>query len=214
MRRSTLRQLPRLPVAWIAALLAVACSDSGMPTDPFGPTEEPAAQLNILSVVPTAAEPEAASVSFYAYKNKRSEGRIRLADQPGNGGGNEYLRLTIPKDALLAHPDGTPFASLDSVLITIRVADPARILFELEPSGLRFDPAAMPELRIRYEVADDDLDRNGRHDADDDSIEEHLGIWRQEALEDPFIRLESVVVRNNHEVRARLLGFSRYAIAY
>ena len=214
MRRSIFRQSPRLPVAWIAALLAVACSDSGMPTDPFGPTEEPPARLNIVAVAPTAAEPEVSSVSFWAYKNQRSEGRIRLADQPGNGRGNEYLRLTIPKGALLAHPDGSPFASLDSVLITIRVADPARILFELEPSGLRFDPAVMPELRIRYDVADDDLDRNGRHDADDDSIEDHLAIWRQEALDDPFVRLESVILRNNHEVRARLLGFSRYAIAY
>lgn len=214
MRRSIFRQSRRRPAAWIAALLAVACSDGGMPTDPFGPTEEPAADLNIVAVAPTAAEPESSSVSFWAYKNKRSEGRIRLADQPGQGRGNEYLRLTIPKDALLAHPDGTPFASLDSILITIRVADPARILFELEPSGLRFDPSAAPELRLRYDVAAGDLDRNGRHDADDDAIEDHLAIWRQEALEDPFMRLESVIIRNNHEVRARLLGFSRYAIAY
>jgi hypothetical protein len=204
----------RLP--WIAALLAAACSESGIPTEPFGPTEQPVTDLNIVAVAPAAAEPAASSVSFYAFKDKRTEGRISLADQPGHGSGlgTEYLRLIIPKDALLAHPDGTPFAARDSILITIRVADPTRILFEMEPSGLRFDPSAMPELRIRYDVADDDLDHNGRHDADDDSIEDHLGIWRQETPGGPFVRLESVVARNNHEVRASLTGFSRYAIAY
>lgn len=214
MRRSSPRQYPRRPVVWIASLLVAACSESGMPTDPFGPAEQPETQLNIVPVAPTAPEPLASAVSFYAFRNKRSEGRIGLSGHSGNGLGTDYVRLIIPKDALLAYPDGTPFAVRDSVLITIRVADPARILFEMEPSGLRFDPSAMPELRIRYDVADDDLDRNGHHDATDDSIADHLGIWRQEAPGEPFVRLESVVARHNHEVRANLTGFSRYAIAY
>ncbi len=214
MRRSTSRQFPRRPVVWFASLLVAACSESGLPTDPLGPTEQPETQLNIVAVAPTADEPAASAVSFYAFRNKRSEGRIGLSGHPGNGLGNDYVRLIIPKDALLAYPDGTPFATKDSVLITIRVADPARILFEMEPSGLRFDPSAMPELRIRYDVADDDLDHNGRHDAADDSIEQHLGIWRQEAPGDQFVRLESVVTRHNNEVRTNLTGFSRYAIAY
>jgi hypothetical protein len=185
-----------------------------MPTDPFGPAEQPETQLNIVAVAPAAPEPAATTVSFYAFRNRRTEGRIGLSDRPGHGLGSEYLRLIIPRDALLAYPDGTPFATRDSVLVTIRVADPGRILFEMEPSGLRFDPSAMPELRIRYDVAEDDLDHNGHHDATDDSIANHLGIWRQEAPGDPFFRLESVVARNNHEVRANLTGFSRYAIAY
>ena len=213
MRRPPLRP-PIRHAAWLAALLALACGQDGTPTDPFGPGEEPASSLNIVAVAPDAAPPEALSVSFWAFKDRRSEGRIRLADQPGRGRGHEYLRLTFPKGALLARPDGTPFAIGDSVLITVRVADPARILFEMEPAGLRFDPAAMPELRIRYDIAGDDLDRNGRHDSDDDEIEEHLGIWRQSTATSPFVRLESVAAFGNHEVRAELPGFSRYAIAY
>lgn len=214
MRRHLPRLLPRRHAAWIAAILAAACSQDGTPSDPFGPSEQPAANLNIVAVAPVAAPPELQTVSFYARKDRQTEGRVRLADQPGRGRGNEYLRLTIPKDALLARPDGSPFALGDSVLITIRVADPARILFELEPAGLRFDPSRMAELRIRYDVAAGDLDHNGRHDQQDDSIEDHLGIWRQADPGASFVRLESIVARNNREVRALLPGFSRYAIAY
>ena len=85
-------------LAWLAALLAVACSD-GTLSDPFGPGKEPAADLRIVPVSPAAAPPESLSVSFYARRDRRSEGRIRLADQPGAGRGHEYLRLTIPKNA-------------------------------------------------------------------------------------------------------------------
>ena len=95
--------------------LVAACSESGMPTDPFGPAEQPEAQLNIVPVAPTAPEPLASAVSFYAFRNKRSEGRIGLSGHSGNGLGTDYVRLIIPKDALLAYPDGTPFAVGDSV---------------------------------------------------------------------------------------------------
>ncbi len=213
MRRPFLR-LPIQRAAWLAALVSVACGQDGTLTDPFGPGEEPASSLNIIAAAPDAAPLEELSVSFWAFRDRRSEGRIRLADQPGQGRGHEYLRLTIPQDALLARPDGTPFAMRDSVLITVRVADPARILFEMEPAGLRFDPAQMAELRIRYDIAGDDLDRNGRHDTDDDEVEQHLGIWRQATVNGTFVRLESAVTFGSHEVRASLPGFSRYAIAY
>lgn len=213
MRRPLLRQ-PIRRAAWIAALVSVACGQDGTPTDPFGPGEEPASSLNIVAAAPDAAPVEEPSVSFWAFEDRRSEGRIRLADQPGQGRGHEYLRLTIPQGALLARPDGSPFAQRDSVLITVRVADPARILFQMEPAGLRFDPAHMAELRIRYDIAGGDLDRNGRHDTDDEEIEAHLGIWRQATENSPFVRLESIATFGNHEVRASLPGFSRYAIAY
>lgn len=207
---------PRLRRAtpWIATLLAAACSQDGLPTSPFGPGEEPAANLNVVSASSTAAPPELDAVSFYAWQGRRSEGRVYLTNQPGVARGHEYLRLTIPRDGLLAHPDGTPIAAGDSVLITIRVLDPTRILFQMEPGGLRFNPANMPELRIRYEIAAGDLNHDGLRDAQDDSIETHLGIWRQTDIQSPFVRLESAVWRNNREVRASLPGFSRYAIAY
>lgn len=212
--RLTFRPSLRRAAPWIATVLAAACSQDGLPTSPFGPGEEPAANLNVVVAAPTAAPPDLAAVSFYARQGRRSEGRVYLTDQPGVGRGHEYLRLTIPRDGLLARPDGTPIATGDSVLITIRLLDPSRILFQMEPGGLRFNPASPAELRIRYEVADGDLNHDGLRDAQDDSVETHLGIWRQADPQSVFVRLESVVWRNNREVRASLPGFSRYAIAY
>jgi len=203
----------RRAAAWIAAGLLAACHD-GSRSSPLGPGEEPATALNIVSLSAQSAPPELAAVSFYARRGKRVEGRIRLADQPGIGRGRDYLRLTIPKDALLARPDGSPIAEGDSVLITIRVVDPARILFQMEPTGLQFNPSSMPELRIRYDIAAGDLNHDGRHDAQDDSVETHLGIWRQPDAGSSFVRLESTVQRTSQDVRANLPGFSRYAIAY
>ena len=51
-------------------------------------------------------------------------------------------------------------------------------------------------------------------DRQDDSLETHLGIWRQPDTGSPFVRLESTVQRASQDVRASLPGFSRYAIAY
>src|SRR5512143_503421 len=194
---------PRLRriVAWTAPLLAAACQD-GSRSSPLGPSEEPAADLKIIALSPESAPPDLAAVSFYAYQGRHSRGSIRLTDQPGIARGREYLRLTMPKDALLARPDGSPSAPGDSVLFTIRVADPTRILFEMEPEGLRFNPSSMPELRIRYDIAAGDLNHDGRHDAQDDSVETHLAIWRQPAPGSAFVRLESAVRRHDQEVRA------------
>ena len=199
--------------AWIATVLAAACQD-GSRSSPLGPGEEPAVNLKIVALSPESAPPDLAAVSFYAYRGKRVQGRIRLADQPGIGRGRDSLRLPIPKDALLSRPVGSPIAPGDSVLITIRVADPARILFQMEPAGLRFNPSSMPELRIRYDIAGGDLNHDGRRDQQDDSLETHLGIWRQPDTGSSFVRLESTVQRASHDVRASLPGFSRYAIAY
>ena len=91
--------------------------------------------------------------------------------------------------SLQALPDGTPIAEGDSVLITIRVVDPAKMLFEMEPSGtdlLRRRPA---ELKIHYEEAHGDLNDDGSVDSDDDDIESTMAIWRQETPSDPFVRV-------------------------
>jgi hypothetical protein len=100
------------------------------------------------------------------------------------------------------------------VLITMRVTDPQRILIEFEPSGLRFDPEEPAELEIRYANADEDFDNDGDEDEDDAEIERVLGIWRQPSLGAPFVRLGTVRIEDLKELEARLLGFSRLAIAY
>jgi hypothetical protein len=153
------------------------------------------------------------SDSFYAKRGEDREVRIFFQDEVG-GAGEEYLRLRVDAPSLLALPDGTPVLAGDSVLIHVRVVDPAQMLFELSPSGLQFNPLDPAQLKIHYDHADGDLNDDGSVDAEDDSLETTLAIWRQENPGDPFVRLASVLSADLDEAEAELTGFSRYALAY
>lgn len=204
-----LRRLMILPLA-----LALACSDSGGPDDDENGTRPPA-DLTILRLrgdSPPLFNPE---TSFWAVRGEGREGRIFFEDDESVGQpGEEYLELEVDAEALLAYPDGTPFAEADSVLITVRVVDPARLLFEFEPAGLTFSPERPAELKIHYSHADDDLDEDGDVDLDDEALELTIAIWRQEEPGDPFVRLGSLLFEDLEEIDAELEGFSRYALAY
>jgi hypothetical protein len=203
----SLRRLIALPF-----VLALACSDSGGPDDD---DVRPPSDLTILRLSDASPPLFNPVESFYAVRGQNREVRIFFEDEerPGEAG-EEYLRFSVDNETLLAYPDGTPFVEDDSVLITVRVVDPARLLFEFEPAGLSFDPNRPAELKIHYNHADDDLDEDGDVDIDDDALELTLSIWRQESDGDPFVRLGSLLLDALEEIDAELNGFSRYALAY
>jgi hypothetical protein len=200
----------RLLVAALAASV-LSCSDSGEPNG--DDASKLPSELNILRLsggTPPLFNPV---MSFYAIRGQNREARIFFDDGQGREG-DEYLRLLVNDASLLAYPDGTEFADRDSVLITIRVVDPAQSLFELEPSGLRLSPQDPAKLRIRYQRVDRDLNADGKVDIEDLELESTLAIWRQETPGDPFVRLGTVLRADLDEVEATLEGFSRYALAY
>ena len=199
----------RLLLAVLAGA-AAACSDSGAPN---GDNSKPPSELNVIHVAPSSTPLFNPSASFYA---KRGEDReLQIFFQDGSGGeGEEYLRLGVDAGSLLATPDGTPILPGDSVLIHVSVVDPAVMLFDLQPTGLKFNPATPARLKIHYDHADGDLNHDGVADGRDTSIEGTLAIWRQETLADPFVRLTSVLTIETDEADAELTGFSRYALAY
>jgi hypothetical protein len=194
-------------VTLLFVTLLIGCSDG------TAPDIKPPADLTILRVAPTSPPLFNAVDSFYARKGEDRELRIYFQNEVG-GAGEEYLRLKVDAPSLQARPDGTPFADGDSILITVRVADPARILFELEPSGLTFNSAVPALLKIHYDQADPDLDDDGDLDIEDESLVHQLAIWRQELTGDPYVRLGSARAEELEEIEAELQGFSRYAIAY
>ncbi len=194
----------------LGSMVLVACSDS---TDPTPDIIRDPGLLNILQLAQNAPPLWNSQASFYAVRGEDREARLFFQDSVG-GQGEEYLRLKIPSPALLTRPDGTPFAVGDSILITVTVVDVQQILFELEPSGLRFDPDKPAELDIEYQEAGDDYDQDGDVDADDDQIETELAIWRQEVVGGVFERLGSVKFEDLKEIDVDLTGFTRYAIAY
>jgi hypothetical protein len=204
---------PRPHILLVAALLTglAACSDSTSPGD--GATRPPA-DLNFVRLAPTSPPLfDGGVASFYAVQGEDREVRIHFQGLSG-AQGEEFLRLRVRPASLLARPDGSPIAAGDSVLITVRVADPANILFEMEPAGLTFSPSEPAELKIHYAHADHDFNDDGTINILDDQIKNQLAIWRQETLTDPFVRLGSVNEITLEEINADILGFTRYAIAY
>lgn len=200
----------RRSLALLAALLAVACGGDG-PTDPGNSRQE--GDLVFLVFDQAAPPLEASSISFWAKKGEDAEGQLFFLDSQGQRGA-EFARLKIPGQSLLSRPDGTSIAVGDSVFITMRVTDPARLLVELLPSGLTFSTTVPAELKLDYDFADHDFDRDGDKDSADQSKEQLFAIWRQEFLGDPWVRLGTVKIEGLEEVEAKLFGFSRFALAY
>jgi len=198
-----------LPLA--LAALAAGCTDSGGP-DPSG--VKPPSQLTIIRL-PASSPPIWNPVdSFYAKKGVDRELRIYFTNSNGTGPGEEYMRLRVDAPTLLARPDGSLFQVGDSILITVRVQDPALVQFEFEPAGLTFNPSVPAELKIEYGETGGDLDNDGDVDAADSTIEQLMAIWRQEQPGQSYVKIGSLKFEELEEIEAELLGFTRYAIAY
>jgi hypothetical protein len=204
----TTRIIDRVALAALMGLIG-ACSDSNGPGD----TTKPPGDLTVLRLAEESPPLYNAADSFYAMRGEDRELRILFQDGVG-GPGEEYLRLRVDAPSLLALPDGTPVQVGDSVLIHVRVVDPARLLFEFEPAGLLFNATTPALLKIHYNHADHDFNGDGSIDQIDGSIEDSLAIWRQEQPGDPFVKVGTALIKDLEEVDAGLPGFSRYALAY
>ena len=191
----------------LALAFASACADE---EDPDARSED---ELRALVIRPDAPPLERSDTSFYAVKGEQREVALYFTDGAGGRGTIFFLFRVFP-GSLAARPDGTPIAPGDSVLITVRAADPSRVLFDVEPSGLSFDPLAPPLMLLHYNEVDPDLDGDGDVDGVDLDIERRLTVWRQESPGDVFRRLESTVDLELDGVGTSLTGLSRYAISY
>jgi hypothetical protein len=198
-----------------AALTAAACSDS---TSSGGGT--PPSDLTFLRLAPTAPPLCADSTGAWFIKNGQDKSiqlvfpeSGQLADCAG-GSTEEFASLAVKKLSLMRRPDGTLVSDGDSVFISLKWVGNDSILFEFQPTGLVFDPAEAPELKIHYTEAGSDLNHDGRVDGEDDNVETRLDIWRQERPGDPFFQVGTGKIEDQNEVEARLNGFSRFALAY
>ena len=175
----------------------------------------PPGDLNYLRLAASAPTPCADSVGFWAFQGQSVEGALSF----GTAGdpcpdGEDFVRLKLDAQSLWRYPDGSPFKPGDSVFISIKWVGGDSILFQLQPSGLRFTPGKEAELKIEYGEAGNDLNDDGDTNAEDDTIEGELSIWRQETLGEPFVKIATIQDEGGNELKAELEGFSRYAIAY
>lgn len=213
-------RFPLRSLTLATALLAGvgACADS---TGGGGGGKPPSA-LNIIRLADTAPPLCADSTGGWVTRDPAGQSTEfalvfpesgNLADC--NGGSTEdFLRLKIEKDAIQRRPDGSLIADGDSVFISVKWVGNDSLLFDLQPSGLVFDPANPAELKIEYGEAGSDLNDDGNTDGEDDDIETRLDIWRQEQPGDDFVRVGTAKLEDENEIEAKLNGFSRYAIAY
>ena len=198
-----------------ALLPLVACSTSD---DVVGVNEpqvqKPESELTFVRSSPGAPPIGTVTASFYAKRGSDREIRLYYRPRPGRTDSTEFLRFRVRRDALSRKPDGTAFAVNDSILITIRVADPTKLIVEFQPSGLRFNASEPAELKLSFKEAGGDVDGDGDSDGSDRALERQLGIWFQEVAGQPWHSLTSTVFEDDDDIEAKVTSFTTYAVAY
>jgi hypothetical protein len=199
-----------LPLRRLAVLLALTLAPAcdGILDSEGNATLE--SRLTFVRVAADAPPLEAMEVSFWVVRGQDRQVEIRYANGTYNG---KCLLFRVPAAAPLRHPDGRAFADGDSARVTIRVVDADRFAFHFDPAGLRFDPDHPAELEVRYVWRDADHNGDGVVDAADERIEREFGFWRQERAGDPWVRVATTRVGDLMEARARITGFTVYALA-
>lgn len=205
-----LRRLQRLPLLLLVLLLA-ACDDP-LSSDEVTVDES---ELTFIRAAENAPALETKVIRFTAVKGEESVVQMRYQYRDGTNG--KCLLFRLPADALLRRPDGSAIQTGESVEITIRLVDDTekryRFNFEFEPSGLRFDPRFPAEIEVRHRYADKDFNQDGTIDEQDVRIAGAMQIWRQERPLDPWTQISTERLPDIWEARAKITGFTRYALA-
>jgi hypothetical protein len=187
----------------LAAVLLAPLSACDGPAAPVVPGDE----LLFIRQSPTSPPLVSDEISFWAKRGQGIEVRMPYTN------GHECLRFKLPGDALAAYPDGTAFRDGDSVRITIRLAQSGFYNFEFQPAGLRFSREHPAELRVSYSYRDPDVDGDGDVDARDELEFDAAAFWKQERAGEPWRRIGTARIDSTDEMRAELIGFTRYALA-
>jgi hypothetical protein len=197
--RSPKRRIAPALGAFVVLALS-ACAGSTAP-DP-GVLES---ALHFLSPNPSAPMLVADTVRFYAVAGQDRNVSLYYRPNSGQQDSVRFLAFDVPAGALVQQADGTPIADGDSLLITIAVADPARLMVGFQPSGLVFGQGHPARLTLSFANADSSLTANG---------ESALALWRQEHPGDKWHRVSSTVQKDSLTVTGRVDGFSIYVSAY
>lgn len=192
----------------VAAVPLLSCSSS------TAPESRTADQLRLLHATADAPALVTTQQSFYAVKGQASNIEFWYHARPGETDSLRFMEFRVGAASLDRRPDGSTVAPGDSVLITITVTDPAHMMVEFQPSGLKFSPSDPPKLRMFWSACGEDLNYDGSIDAYDTAIAQQISIWRQEDPSQPWFKLTSVVAPELKEVDSQLSGFTGYAISY
>jgi hypothetical protein len=195
-------------LAGALALLLASCGEN------TGPAGVPDSQLNIVrqdALAPPLFNTEA---SFWAKVGDGREVRLFYQGATPSDTGEEYLRFEVPGDGLYRKPDGSPFVTGDSILITVTVLDLTRFHFAFAPSGLRFSPEHPARLKVEYFNAEHDFNGDGVEDPDDAAIETMLDLWRRTGPGALWFKIGAVKFEALDELDANIFSFTEHAVAW
>ncbi|MCC6790811.1 MAG: hypothetical protein IT336_03950 [Thermomicrobiales bacterium] len=214
--------MPR-PLAAILLLGLGACAAPETPFDPsrsndaaVSPVFASAAEndLVFLRHAPGAPSFAAVTVSFWAHTKQDRQAELYYRPEPGAIDSTRFVRFRVPKGALKARPDGSAFAARDSILITLTIADTTRLMVDFQPSGLKFNEGKPARLWVSYLEVDPDRNGDGLVDATDQIQTVLSQIWMREAPGAAWESVKTSVDESAHDYSAKILGFTRYAVAY
>jgi hypothetical protein len=210
----TFRSYRAAVLAALSLTTAALIAGCGAGSDSTGPEERPTTDLRLLTVVPTAPSLATTVASFYAVKGKNAGVDLYYRSRPGRNDSTKFLEFRLGGASLDRRPDGSALADGDSLLITVTVVSPTNLIVDFQPSGLKFSAKDPARLKMFFGECGDDLNRDGVVSSADNAIEQQLSIWRQETPLSPWLKVSSVVVKENKEIDAELGGFTGYAVAY
>lgn len=191
----------------LCGTLGIAAGCGGSSTGP-GTVIKPGSDLHFLRLSASAPPLQSTVVSFYALKGSDREVRVKFAN------GEDYLRFRVFAGSLLTRPDGRAFATGDSILITITITDPTKLVADFQPAGLKFDPTNPARLQFEFGECDKDLNGDGVVNAADTTLIPTISTWRQETAGAEWFKVSSTVELEINEVQANIVGFTGYALAY
>ena len=201
----------RRVILGLAILAATACSSD---TGPNSPPPVATDQLHFVIQDSVTAPPlYTDTASFWAKVGDGRELHLYYQDAVG-GPGEEFLRFEVPGDGLSRKPDGTGFNAGDSILISVRVLDPKKFVFDFQPTGLQFNQNDPARLKLEYDQADHDYDHDGSITATDSVIQRKLDLWRNEPPDTLWFKLNAVNFESSEELDANVYSFTVHAVAW
>jgi len=210
MRRASLLLLPLFAAAGACHDGPTAPSQDSFPLEAVTVSSTPHF-LRAKAGAPSIANP---TIKFYAKKGQRKTVLMLYHARPGSRDSTDLIRFRLRENSLLRRPNGSPIRTGDSVLITLKLVDPVKLVVDFQPAGLRFNPQNPADLRIRWNETNPDVNRDGAVNQQDATLKQRLKIWRRESSTEPWVRTQSLVNVPSEECELDLTGFTRYAVAY
>lgn len=227
-----MKALPKnLSVAGLAFVLACSETSTGV-MEPLPQRLTPSAAMTgdpninqsvesrILVEASGAPALETYQAQFWAIEGEDRKFEIRYAtdghghDDDDDDEGPVFWRLHLKEHSLVTRLGGTALSHGDSLLISVTV-DSSRLVVDMEPSGLQFNPDEPATLTLFYGWADPDLDRDGDVDGEDRTIgDNYLGIWFRADEQSGWESVNASHDREKRRFRMSILHFSGYTVSW